>query len=171
MIVVPQLSPALLKTFESDFGTSIAQVLWRRIVDHQNWINAALPIGSVIFFYGSQQYANGSTIVDPNACWQFCDGGAVVNTNSPLLGQNVPDLRGKFLRGDDVEGLLGGSDTINLSHNHETGALFDGENNYNSGGDNEQGGPSFHNHPIGSDLGVILRLPPYAELQPYMRIV
>lgn len=173
MIVIPQLNPALLKTFEADFGTSIAQVLWRKIIDHVNWLNAALPVGSIQFFYGSQLYANGNPIASPNACWQFCDGSAVTNPNSPLFGQNIPDLRQKFLKGSTTIGTLGGSDTVNLAHSHggATGATFDGEDSFDSDGDSAQGGPSFHNHPIGSALGVVLRLPPYAELQPYMRIV
>lgn len=173
MITIPALNPALLKTFEADFGTSIAQTLWQRIVDHLNWLNAALPVGSVLYFYSSQTYANGNQIAGPSACWQICDGSAVSNPNSPLFGISLPDMRQRFLKGSDSPDQYGGSDTVNLAHSHggATGAVFDGENNFDSGGDNEQGGPSFHNHPIFSDLGVITRLPPYVELQPYMRIV
>ena len=173
MITIPVANPALLKTFEADFGTSIAQTLWQRIIDHLNWLNTALPVGSVLYFYASQTYANGSQIAGPGPCWQLCDGAEITDPNSPLVGQFTPNMLGRFLKGSETPDQIGGSDTVNLAHNHggATGAIFDGENNFNSGGDNEQGGPSFHNHTISTDLGVILRLPPYAELQPYMRIV
>lgn len=173
MIVIPQLNPSLLKTFESDFGTSIAQVLWRKIVDHVNWLNAALPVGTVEYFHGGQLYANGDPIAPPNSCWQLCDGSVVSNPNSPLNGQTLPDMRGRFLKGGTTPGTTGGSDTMNLAHSHggATAATFDGEDSFDSAGGSAQGGPSFHNHSISTALGTVSRLPPYAELQPYMRIV
>ena len=172
-ILIPQLKPELFRQFESDFGTSIAETLWKRMIDHQNWLNKAVPVGIVLFFYGSQTYADSDPIDQPNVNWQFCDGSAVVNSNSPLFGQNVPDLRELFLKGSLSIGTLGGSDDVNLSHSHGgvTGATLDAEAVANTEGGADQGGPSLHTHSIPSALGITSKLPPYVELQPFMRII
>lgn len=177
MIVIPQIPPKLLKSLEADFGSSVANAIWKRMIEHQNYINASMPVGLVMWFYGSQRYADGSPgtlITQPSSNWQFCNGGLITNTNSPLLGQNVPDLRQRFLRGGSTIGTLGGSNVLVLAHSHGgfTGSTDDREGSPPRTDDDVErniGNP--HVHPIDADLSNRPKLPPYTELQPFMRIV
>lgn len=174
MITIPNLKPALLKNLETDFGTSIAAAIWLKIKDNNNWLNKNLPVGIIMWFYASQTYSDSSVIDSPGAQWQICDGSAITDTNSPLLGQNTPDFRQKFLTGDATPDLIGGTDSMNLSHNHsgQTGFTLDIDSSAKrSSLGFERYGYNNHNHAIFSSLGNIQKLPPYVDLQPYLRII
>jgi hypothetical protein len=175
MIVIPQLKPPLLKDLEVNFGTSVANAIWKKMVAHQNYINANVPIGLIIHFFGSGVYPlAGTFITEPDSNWQYCDGSVVTNTASPLFGENVPDLRGRFLKGAALAGVLGGASIFSLAHNHggATGTVVDIDTStVHTQRGSDVNMYSWHNHPIANDLGVFSKLPFYMELQPYMRIV
>lgn len=175
MIVIPTAKPLLLKALETDFGTTIARTIWKRIQEQEAWVNANVPIGIIIWFYASQTYANSSPIASPNQAWQFCDGSLISNADSPLNGLNTPDLRGLFPKFVDTNGgigTLGGIPSFSLNHNHggatQGASSCDGSGS-NPGGDHGSGG--YHTHSIGGDLGTYNVLPPYIDLQPYVRIL
>lgn len=71
----------------------------------------AVPIGAVVSWWGN----SGST---PNG-WQLCDGSTVTDTQSPLKGLVLPDLRDRFVRGATgnvrASAQTGGQDQITLS--------------------------------------------------------
>ncbi len=51
--------------------------------------------------------------------WVLCDGSAISDADSPMDGQNTPDLNGgEFLRGSSTTGGTGGASTVNLAHTH-----------------------------------------------------
>jgi hypothetical protein len=175
MVVIPQLRPALLKLLETNFGTTIATAIWKRLVDHVNFVNHHMPVGMVIMV---QQGASFGSISWPlptiSSCWQFCDGSPVTNPDSPLYGQNVPDLTGRFLKHGTTIGTLGGAETINLQHAHSgwTGVTLDAEfSNPRTDDDNERKGFNNHRHGLSNSLSTVSKVPIYGELQPYMRIV
>lgn len=173
MITIPNKRPTPLKTYEVDFGSTIAEAIWRRIVQSINWYNAAFPVGSIMSFYQSQTFANGNPIPNPMGLMQFCNGAPVANSNSPLFGQNTPDFRELFLKGGASIGTLGGNLTINLSHNHggKTGNTDDVDPSaarIDDGGEKEE--HHSHAHFISSDLGIQSLVPPYIDLQHYMKV-
>jgi hypothetical protein len=93
-------------------------------VRHLVWLAAAagwgqtpgsVPVGAILAWYG-----------DPAALppeWRLCDGALVSDPESPLTGQRVPDLRGRFLRGaaccgpGEGAGETGGQDEA-PAHSH-----------------------------------------------------
>jgi len=172
MIIIPNSRPLLLKKMETDFASSIAAGIWIRIHQQLNWINAAVPIGFVMYFYQSQTFANGSQIPQPNANWKYMDGTAVSDPLSPLNGVTLPDLRSKFAKAFSNIGSTGGQETIDLEHDHSgfTGETFDRENLKTTDNNNDVAGPNLHAHPIEPALGEISTIPPYIDVQPYMRI-
>lgn len=179
MITIPQLKPPTIKNMEVDFGTTIATSLWQRISQQLNWIEKNMPIGMVMWFFNDVNYANGSPIPDPKSTnWQFCDGSLITNPNSPMVGQNVPDFRGLYMKASQFFpiGQLGGTVSHNLSHDHGGFTSYGSDllpavpGNYTSDvGSNEPQG-NLHRHSMGSDLGLIYVDPPHVDLQAYMRI-
>jgi len=57
--------------------------------------------------------------------WVECDGAVLVDSQSSLNGQTIPDLNGdnRFLRGDAASGGTGGSETSSHRHKLPIGAL------------------------------------------------
>ena len=78
----------------------------------------AVPVGGIIAYSG-----------DPNALpdnWMICNGDDIDDTDSPLNGTSVPDLRGLFVRGTENPELvtdISGSDSN--PHSHTVSANFD----------------------------------------------
>jgi hypothetical protein len=71
-----------------------------------------VPVGAIIPYFG-----NTASLPDN---WKVCNGSRVNDNLSPLNGQNLPDLRGMFLRGADVSKpakSTGGNDST-PSHTH-----------------------------------------------------
>ncbi|MDZ4810774.1 MAG: hypothetical protein SGI96_21265 [Bacteroidota bacterium] len=173
MITIPEKKPELLKNLEVDFGTTIAQSIWQRVAWQLNFMSASVPIGLIMYFYQSQTLAGGGSIPAPVGTWQFCDGVSITDADSPLFGQNTPDFRLLIKKQDTPILTTGGVATHDLAHDHEgfTGFTTDLEaGNFRTdfGFDKAQG--NSHRHAILSALGDISTLPPYVELQPYMRI-
>jgi hypothetical protein len=168
------LKPERMQANEVDFGTSIAQWLWSKIANYHNWTESNIPIGSLMYFHGSQTYADGSPIEKPNdSLWVLCDGSQIVDVNSPLNGMFTPALNDMiFLKGGNVVGETGGQDTINLSHNHGTNLVSEndesGTSNARLGGDYRAGSP--HTHTIATQWSSAEPIiPPHRQLQIYMR--
>lgn len=173
MITIPSKRPKTLRAFEVDFGTTISEAIWDRVIQAINWYNDALPIGSILPFYQQQTFANGDPVADPMAMFQYCDGAAVGNVNSPLFGQNLPDLRDFFLKGGPIIGLTGGNLSLNLSHSHGgfTGIKDDTDSSalrIDDGAELQEG--HAHRHSMFADLGVQSLVPPYIDLQYYMKV-
>jgi len=183
MITIPTSKPAIIKALESDFGSTVAESIWRKVIQHINWMNAQFPVGLVMWFYQTtttDQFGNPSPsllrVPAPNDTWQFCNGASVSNVNSPLFGQNVPDLRGWFPKGlptGNTIGQTGGADSFTLAHNHGgTGLALDGDFSApRTDNSNEVRGYNFHSHPIATHSISVSRTPLYLELQPFMRVV
>lgn len=168
------LKPELMQAHEVDFGTSVAEWLWAKVANYHNWTNSNIPIGALIYFHGSQTYANGTPIPPPNTdLWVLCDGNVINDPDSPLDGFVTPPLNDiLFLKGGTTVGQTGGSSTINLSHNHGTNLVSEndesGTSNARTGGDYRAGSP--HTHAVASRWSSAEPiLPPYKQLQIYMR--
>ena len=172
-IETPLLKPSVLRSIETDFGSTICKAIWRKVMMFQLWTNRSLPVGMILNHYGSQTYANGDPLAGPNTdYWQWCDGGVIANANSPLNGQNTPDFKEIFLKGASTIGTIGGQPTINLQHNH--GGITSYEHQANgsggdSGGDTTVG--TFHAHGIANNMSTAESvIPPYKEIQYYIRV-
>lgn len=175
MIIIPQLQPQLLTDMETNFGSTIATAIWAKMIEHINWIQLHVPIGMILMVHKNKTGPSVSwpTITIPNS-WQFCDGSLITNPDSPLFNQNVPDLRNLFLKHSDIIGQTGGADSINLYHNHSgsTGTTDDSDFSAKRTDDGDEVGKyNHHSHGISGDLGTYTKVPPFHELQPYMRIV
>jgi len=177
-ISTPVLKPNIIQKIESDFGSTISAFIWKKVLQHQMWTNRSIPVGSILSFFGSQLLARtgpfDELIPQPDSSfWQWCDGAAIINPNSPLLGQNTPDFKEKFLKGYGTLGILGGQSTINLQHNHSGITQLEtdrsNEENVDDGGDHTSG--SHHTHPISNNWSTSESIiPPYTEIQYYIRI-
>lgn len=91
----------------------------------------AMPIGSIIPFYDF----NGVATFDTNF-WRYCDGSVLVYPASPLNGQSLPDLSGRYLTGFGTPGggnidtdpwataqVGNATNQANLAHTHGPGTL------------------------------------------------
>lgn len=172
-INVPDLKPTRIYANETDFSSSAASFIWKKIVNNQNWVEKNCPVGFIIYFYASQTLANGSPIDLPNpSIWHKCDGSLISDSDSPLNGQNAPNLMDKFFKGSSTIGSTGNQTTINLQHSHggQTGVTDDRSPNYpaRTAGGHNTGSP--HTHAISTALSSVEPIiPPYVELQIYMR--
>ena len=84
-----------------------------------------LPIGTIVAFFGLD--------ADIPKGWIVCDGQTIpedshlsIDANAEEGGKQVPDLRGKFVRGtetplDGIQLLTGGEDNITINHSHVWG--------------------------------------------------
>lgn len=160
------------KTLETDFGTTIAEALWKRAAQHINYFNKCYPIGMLMLFHETQPNLPATP---DTRFWKLADGTAVVNANSVLNGVVLPDLRDQFLRHPatgEVVLSTGGVSTVNLAHNHGglTG-VTDNRGAFNMDGGDERSAAAPHAHTIASDLGVVSTLPLFIALKVYVRIV
>lgn len=161
------------KEVEKDFGTSIAEALWKKAAQTLEYINASYPIGMLMFFHETQ---DNLPATPDSKYWQEVDGSTISNVNSPLNGVTLPDWRGKFFRhpaSGEIVLSTGGSNTVNLSHNHG-GITGIGDPRFRFQLDNggERAMPQAHAHGINSDLSsTTSTVPQYRALKVYMRIV
>lgn len=156
---------------QKDFGTSIAQSLWLKVGQLQNYINDSYPIGMLLFMVNSQDELPATPDLN---YWKFCDGTVISNANSPMNGQAVPDFRNRFWRHQQTGEILlsvAGNDSLNFAHNHGGVSSSDpwfGTIDMDTGG--ERALPIPHSHPIASALGVTSMVPPYFAVQVYVRV-
>lgn len=110
----------------------------------------------------------------PNpALWQACEGGFVTDSLSPLVGQAVPDMRDKYLKGAaslGQSGQTGGSNSIDLTHNHTGFTDLDGVDPsvVESGGNFPEN--KDHTHSIPSALGVTDLNPAHFKVKHFLKI-
>lgn len=90
-----------------------------------------IPLGMVVPWWRPSGSSN-----TPGGFWEICDGRAwnsITNTmgsgGTQLTSGNIPDLRGQFVQGADIAGVVapaigvsGGSNTVNLAHSHVVSA-------------------------------------------------
>lgn len=160
------------RTVEIDPFSTISQATWQKAAGLMSYINAALPIGIIVYVRTTQD--NLPELPEPKY-WQYCDGSPVTNTLSPMFGQNVPDHRERFIKHpSDTETDLstGGVDSKTFPHDHGgvTGSgnprgPFNADNNDNFSG------PFIHTHPIASASPSSDIKPSYRDLKAYIRIV
>lgn len=121
--------------------------------DFGNWSgwdspsNHGVPIGSIQAYYGR---AMGLSI--PNG-WVLCNGATITDTESPLYGKTLPDLRNRVLAMASSEGVIGtnvGSNTIKLNRNQLPNAVLEtsGTLNYTPQGTISINSNGSHNHSI-----------------------
>lgn len=169
-----QLRPQKMFSHESDFGTSAARFLWQKIINNQSFVEKCYPIGYVLFFYASQTYPDGNPIPTPNPeIWALLDGHTVADADSPLNGVTLPDFRYKFLKGSETEFVLGGQETINISHSHGgvTGVTDDRQPDVQASSSGGYNTGTAHNHAMSSAWSTVEPIvPPHTELQAYIRI-
>jgi hypothetical protein len=158
---------------EKDEFSSIAQANWQKMSQLMEYLNRSYPIGMLLFFMATQDEL--PELPDPKY-WQLADGSVVANSNSPLNGQTLPDLRDRFIRHPTTgEPALtyGGNPTVNTPHDHggQTGFTSDvGASNLDSS--NAVTGPvGYHNHSIGGSSNTNhSTIPQFRYLQVYVRI-
>lgn len=76
------------------------------------------------------------------ACWQECDGSVISDAESPMNGQNTPNLNTtqRFLRGASTSGGTGGADTVAHTHDYSgTTASNANQQNFTSAGSTSAG--------------------------------
>ena len=179
MITTPSLKPSLFRSIETDFGTTIASSLWRRISSHLNWFNKNVPVGIVMMFHGSQRLADGSpgTLIDQPMAgeWDFIDGSTISNSESPMDGVALPDITDLFLKYSSTIGSTGGSDTIDLAHRHNiwTGITNDHTDSSalrSDDDDSEVRHGGMHRHGIFESFSTPLaKIPKYQGVQAFIR--
>ena len=126
-----------------------------------------------MFFHEEITEANGTPKATPNPdIWKFCDGSVISDSDSPLDGQNTPNMADLFLRGSDTEQLNGGNATLNIQHNHggATGVTDDREDIIaDVGTDHDTGAP--HTHSIDNKWSTVEPIiPKFNALQCYIRV-
>lgn len=161
------------KQLESDLSTSIAKALWLKAAQVCEYINLSYPIGMLMFFNANQ--SNLPAMPDPKF-WQFADGSAVTNPLSPLYGQLLPDLRGRFFKHPATGASVlayAGVDSIALPHSHGgiTGIGTDWDSVRLDNGEERGQAIGGHRHGITSTTVTVSTIPAYMELQVYVRIV
>ncbi len=85
-----------------------------------------LPLGAVIDWYRVD-----ASIPVPEG-FAIADGSAVTDAESPFFGLSTPDLSGRFVKGVTTTGAigaLGGSATVDLSHDHTHNHTHSGATN------------------------------------------
>lgn len=138
-----------------------------------------LPLGAVVDWYRFD-----ASIPVPEG-FVICDGATIVDGNSPFFGKATPNLADKFVRGVASVGAIGstgGTDTVNLAHNH-SGTTSD--NHGPPGGSNDdywwQDANEFdvlhvakdghtHNFTTNTKLGVVSLVPAYVGLLKLIRV-
>ncbi len=165
--------PKSFRTSETDFGTTICEALWKKVIRTQHYLEKSRPVGMLMFFHATQDSLPETP--DTNY-WKLCNGTAVSNSNSLLNGVTLPDLRDKFLkhpRTDETVLVSGGADTVNLDHNHSGGVTGATDNRgifqMDNGGDRWEG--RNHQHTIAAQTMTVSVVPSYIALQIWVRIV
>ena len=165
------IRPESLRSLETDFGSSTSRYIYRKIAAAILFNNESYPIGFIKFFYQQQLQTDGQLIAPPNPeQWIFCNGDIINDEQSVLHGLATPDLRGLFPKHGE-QGNTGGQSSVNLTHNHGgyTHTTSDSGHHNADGGSGAHGG-SYHKHSMPNSMtSAENSIPPYLEVQPYMR--
>lgn len=154
-----------------DFGDLTSVELFTAIADNMNYLIDSCPVGEIAMIITGlhiNQPALDATI------WQECDGSAITETLSPLLGQNTPDLRDAYLMGTTNLGSVGvisGSHTRNLTHNHGGVTSEEGITPNAVDDSNSRLNHIAHTHPVPTDMTTPVNYEPaYYKLRHYIKI-
>jgi len=172
MIEDPVVRPDIIGGLEQDFGTSIASSIWLKIINNHAWVQKNIPIGFLLNLHRDIQPVTGPALSDPNSdIWIFCDGSLINDADSPLDGQNVPDMRNRFLKHSSTsEFLLGGNSTTSLLHTHVIGQVDDRQPDFQADNQTERVSGVLHDHPVTNDLSAAENIIPLHILyHVYMR--
>lgn len=116
------------KTGTGPFVLGIGATLTNPVINGVSFAGSTqlVPIGSIIPFYDFS-----ALITFDTSYWTYCNGAILVNASSPLNGQTLPDLSGRYLVGfgNDGGGNIGtapwtivvagnAGHQINLLHSH-----------------------------------------------------
>ncbi len=167
--------PAKIKKFkslESDFGTSIAQDIWKRVIQVSNYIDKSYPLGMVLFFHGTQ---DNLPAFPSGSYWKELDGTAVNNVNSPFHGGTFPDLRDRFIFNPatgDISNIIAGSDFLPIPHEHGgfTGLVNGSQDNQLMDSGDELIEVPVHGHAIATENLNLSTVPKYRAVKCYVRI-
>jgi len=143
-----------------------------------------VPIGTIIDWWRDE---NAPSVQPEPTGYQICDGSEIRDEKSPLKGQRVPNLAGRFIRGvtqAQAIGQTGGSEVAALPAS--TGSCYlgggdPGAQMYDTRDDNQGWGSDVHlrvddgsskaegqhRHHLGGNLTI---LPPYFGLLKMMRV-
>jgi len=171
MISIPIARPAVIGGLEKDFGTTIAASIWFKIINNHAWVERNIPIGFILPFHRDIQPVSGPALPDPSSdIWQFCDGTLISDADSPIDGQNVPDLRNAFLKGTSGTQLLtGGQSQVDLAHQHTIAAVDARQPDVQADDDDDRLEGILHSHTTPSDLTLENVLPLHIQYHAYMR--
>lgn len=149
--------------------------LFSAITAGLNYLIDATPVGTIMpILYG----LTGVPAPD-SEIWQLCDGSAITNVNSPLVGHNTPDFTdGRMIKGAvsaGTPGTRGGSHTGDLRHNHggSTSGLNWAPHNGQSKNDHDfHAFASGHQHTISSDssMSAVNLDPIHVKIKQYIKI-
>ncbi len=160
---------------EVSLNRPTSEELMRKLFQNMNMMNELAVIGSI------DAYAvniPGVPVLEATI-HQLCDGTEITEPHSPLrtinpTTRNAPDIRNRFIRGANAStnsgNELGGSDTVNLAHDHGgvTGE-FNGPINGEQGGDHNIA--DGHHHSIASALNATEPLDPaHMQIAYYLKI-
>lgn len=152
---------------------SVNEETLTKIVQNNNWLHDARPIGSIIFVQVNQ---NGVEVPDPSM-FQICDGSEITHPDSPLrsIGVNTrftPTFQDRYLRVSPnlSSNPTGGSQDHNLQHDHNTGGPSAAGPGLEKKGDRRYRVP--HTHDIAQQYAnpTYLDAPAYIKLIAYMKI-
>ncbi len=102
--------------------------------------------------------------------WVECDGSVLIDSQSSLNGQTIPDLNGdnRFLRGEATSGGTGGSETHTHGVNIESNAALGGSNVPKGTGTIRE--VNDHTHVVNGTSAATSTLPTYYEVVWIMRV-
>jgi hypothetical protein len=156
-------------------GAIISTELFAGLTDNCNQFIDSVGVGEICAVI----VLPGITPEPDPSIWVKCIGGIVPDGLSPLRGQAIPDLRGKYLKGasnaggSNTSGMTGGSNTWDLTHAHTgftqvTDAGPRDVDRIEIGSRYNEGAP--HRHSLPSALGVINVEPRHFTVEHYLKI-
>ncbi len=151
------------------YGDLTSVELFGGIADNMNYLLDSSQVGEIALIL-----VGVAGVPTPDATiWQLCDGSAITEPLSPLVGQSTPDLRDTYLKGTtggDV-GTITGSNTKNLQHNHGgVTSTFDPDPDSCDFSHGEYYVIP-HHHDIVSDLGTAINFEPlHVRLKHFLKI-
>lgn len=143
-----------------DWSDLVSIELFSALGDALNALIDSTPVGAIIPICVGLA---GVPTPDPTI-WQEAVGESIEEQLSDLRGQSAPDLRNKYLKGASnpaTSGVMGGSHTVNISHNH-TGITQDfvvGEN-IGDASDGYWSGANEHHHTMQTDFASPVSIEP-----------
>lgn len=157
--------------YDEDFNANapVTEEALMKLIYNMNLLRALMPIGMVKAYQ-----VNIPTVPRPSeVLFQYCDGSEITEPTSPLNGvgtQNVPNLVGKYIRGDDGGAEVGGNATVDFTHTHTTGPNAFPPTNKLEAGDEKDASQNAHTHDVPNGLGEVTMDVAHMQICFYMKI-